>query len=102
MALPIVGGFFSKTYNDPKFKELKNKSFTPPGPELYAMLNSPQYKEILEIEKREWNLADIFRRKEKKEDLKSMDKSEEQTQTEKEDKKPVWTKIKDIFKKKEK
>jgi hypothetical protein len=31
-----------------------------------------------------------------------MDKSEEQTQTEKEDKKPVWTKIKDIFKKKEK
>lgn len=102
MALPIVGGFFSKTYNDPKFKELKNKSFTPPGPELYAMLNSPQYKEILEIEKREWNLADIFRRKEKKEDLKSMDKSEEQTQTEKEEKKPVWTKIKDIFKKKEK
>jgi penicillin-binding protein 1A len=102
MALPIVGGFFSKTYNNPKFSNLKNSAFSPPEPELYAMLNTPQYKEILDIEKREWNLADIFRKKEKKEDLKTVEKSVEQTQPEKEDKKPVWTKIKDIFKKKNK
>jgi penicillin-binding protein 1A len=102
MALPIVGGFFSKTYNNPRFSNLKNSTFAPPEPELYALLNNPQYKEILEIEKREWNLADIFRKKEKKEDLKTVEKRVEQTQPEKEDKKPVWTKIKDIFKKKDK
>jgi penicillin-binding protein 1A len=102
MALPIVGGFFSKTYNNPRFSNLKNSTFAPPKPELYALLNNPQYKEILEIEKREWNLADIFRKKEKKEDLKTVEKGVEQTQPEKEDKKPVWTKIKDIFKKKDK
>lgn len=101
MALPIVGGFFSKTYNNPKYSNLKNSTFAPPEPELFAMLNNPQYKEILDTEKREWDLADIFRRKEKKEDLKPVDKSATQTQPEKEDKKPVWTKIKDIFKKKE-
>jgi penicillin-binding protein 1A len=101
MALPIVGGFFSKTYNNPKFSNLKNSAFSPPEPELYAMLNTPQYKEILDIEKREWNLADIFRKKEKKEDLKTVEKNADQQQTDK-DKKPVWTKIKDIFKKKNK
>ncbi|KAF0235996.1 MAG: penicillin-binding protein [Prolixibacteraceae bacterium] len=102
MALPIVGGFFSKTYNNPKYSYLKNSTFATPGPELYAMLNNPQYKEIPDIEKREWDLADIFRKKEKKEDLKPVDKSATLSQPDKVDKKPVWTKIKDIFKKKDK
>lgn len=102
MALPIVGGFFNKTYNNPRFNNLKNSAFTSPGPELYALLNNPQYKEIIEVEKREWNLADIFRRKEKRDDLKTADRSATQTHTEQEDKKPIWSKIKDIFKKKDK
>jgi len=102
MALPIVGSCFNKTYNNPRFNNLKNSAFTSPGPELYALLNNPQYKEIIEVEKREWDLADIFRRKEKRDDLKTADRSATQTQTEKEDKKPIWSKIKDIFKKKDK
>ena len=102
MALPIVGGFFNKTYNNPRFNNLKNSAFTSPGPELYALLNNPQYKEIIEVEKREWDMADIFRRKEKRDDLKTADRSATQTHTEQEDKKPIWSKIKDIFKKKDK
>jgi len=102
MALPIVGSFFNKTYNNPRFNNLKNSAFISPGPELYALLNNPQYKEIIEVEKREWDMADIFRRKEKRDDLKTADRSATQTQTEKEDKKPIWSKIKDIFKKKDK
>jgi penicillin-binding protein 1A len=102
MALPIVGGFFSRTYSNPKFNNLKFSTFVEPQPELLAMLNNPQYKEIIEIEKREWDLADIFRRKEKKEDLKPVENTPEQIQSDKDDKKPVWTKIKDIFKKKDK
>jgi len=102
MALPIVGSFFNKTYNNPRFNNLKNSAFTSPGPELYALLNNPQYKEIIEVEKREWDLADIFRRKEKRDDLKTADRSATQTHTEQEDKKPIWSKIKDIFKKKDK
>jgi penicillin-binding protein 1A len=103
MALPIVGSFFSKTYNDPKFKKLKNSYFKPPGPELYAMLNNPQYKEVMDIEKREFHLADIFRRKDKRDELKTSERSDVRTEnTESKDEKPVWTKIKSIFKKKEK
>jgi penicillin-binding protein 1A len=103
MALPIVGSFFSKTYNDAKFTKLKNNLFTPPAPELYAMLNNPQFKEVMEIEKREFQLADIFRSKAKREELRAIEKKTEPAE-EKEvtQEKPVWTKIKDIFKKKEK
>jgi penicillin-binding protein 1A len=103
MALPIVGSFFSKTYNDARFTKLKNNLFTPPAPELYAMLNNPQYKEVMEIEKREFQLADIFRSKAKREELRAIEKKTEPAE-EKEvtQEKPVWTKIKDIFKKKEK
>jgi penicillin-binding protein 1A len=103
MALPIVGSFFSKTYNDPNFKKLKNSTFAPPGPELYAMLNNPQYKEVMEIEKRDFQLADIFRSKAKREELRAIEKKNEPAdKKEITEEKPVWTKIKDIFKKKEK
>lgn len=103
MALPIVGGFFSKTYSDPKFKNIKFSRFSQPEPELLAMLNNPQYMEVLEIEKREFNLADIFRSKAKREELRQAEeKAEPAEKKEKTEVKPVWTKIKDIFKKKEK
>lgn len=100
MALPIVGKFFYKTYSDPKFAKLKNSSFTPPQPELLAMLNQPTYKEILDLENRGFNLADIFRKKDDAERLKKREKRDDQSDSE--DKKPIWTIIKNIFKKKEK
>ena len=103
MALPIVGSFFSKAYRDPKFQKMRNSTFTPPSPEMLAMLDYPQYKDVMEIEKREFELADIFRKKEKKDELKPKEKPVEKAEkAEAENKKPVWTKIKDIFKKKNK
>jgi penicillin-binding protein 1A len=103
MALPIVGSFFSKTYRDPKFQKIRNSTFTQPAPELLAMLDNPQYREVMEIEKRDFELADIFRSKTKKEELKKAEtKSEPAEKTAEQEEKPVWTKIKSIFKKKEK
>jgi penicillin-binding protein 1A len=103
MALPIVGSFFSKTYNDPKFNKIKNSTFTPPSPEMLAMLDYPTYKEIMEIEKKDFELADIFRSKAKREELrKAEEKAEPSKPKEVTEEKPVWTKIKSIFKKKEK
>jgi len=103
MALPIVGSFFSKTNNDPKLKKYRNGSFTPPSPEMLAMLNYPEYKEVLEIEKKDFELADIFRSKAKREELrKARKKAEPAEKKEVKEEEPVWTKIKNIFKKKEK
>jgi penicillin-binding protein 1A len=103
MALPIVGSFFSKTYRDPKFQKIRNSTFTQPAPELLAMLDNPQYREVMEIEKRDFELADIFRSKTKKEELKKAEtKAEPVEKTAEPEEKPVWTKIKSIFKKKEK
>ncbi len=103
MALPIVGSFFSKTYNNPKFNNLKNSTFTPPSPEMLAVLNYPQYKEVIELEKKEFELADIFKSKAKREELRNAEKKAEPVEKKAEpEEKPVWTKIKSIFKKKEK
>lgn len=103
MALPIVGSFFSKAYNDPKLKKYKNVSFAPPSPDLLAMLDYPPYKEIMEVKEKEFDLADIFRSKEKRQELKQPQKKTVPAENKPEqEKKPVWTKIKDIFKKKEK
>jgi len=106
MALPIVGSFFSKAYRDPKFQKIRNSTFTPPAPEMLAMLDFPQYKEVMDIEKRDFELADIFRSKAKREELRKAEKEAEPTKKQEETKeteeKPVWTKIKSIFKKKEK
>lgn len=100
MALPIVGKFFSKTYNDPKFNNLKYSEFELPSPELLAMLDYPQYKDILDIEEKDFNLANIFRKKDKPEKLKPAEEKSVPKEDAKE--RPVWTKIKSIFKKKEK
>lgn len=100
MALPIVGKFFHKTYGDPKFAHLKNSSFVPPEPELFALLNKQQFKEVLDIEKRIFDLADIFKKKEDKTELQKKEPSDESDSAKKKGR--VWTKIKNIFKKKKK
>lgn len=98
MALPIVGKFFYKTYRDPKFATLKNNNFISPEPELLALLEKPAYKEILDIEKRKFNLADIFKKKDENGELQEKQKTEQQTK----EKGRIWTKIRNIFKKKDK
>jgi negative regulator of genetic competence, sporulation and motility len=56
----------------------------------------------MDIEERGFNLADIFRKKEKKEDLKTVEEKARPAENEDDSKdRPVWTKIKSIFKKKE-
>ncbi|WP_321344775.1 transglycosylase domain-containing protein [uncultured Draconibacterium sp.] len=97
MALPIVGKFFYKTYRDKKFEHLKYSTFPDPEPELLAMLNEPEYKEVLDIEKHGFNFASIFGKKEAENlkdrpDVKAEDKEKGQ----------LWKKIKGIFRKKDK
>lgn len=99
MALPIVGKFFNKTYSDPKFASLKNSKFISPAPELLALLDKPQFKEILDIEKKKFDLADIFKKKSEEGKLQEKQKTVEQTSKKKG---RVWSKIKNFFKKKEK
>jgi penicillin-binding protein 1A len=96
MALPIVGKFFDKTYADRKYAYLKNSSFAEPNAELLAMLNEPTYKEILDIEKHDFDLADIFGKKEKQDELK---KGQQRKPSETKEKGQIWQKIKSIFKK---
>ena len=100
MALPIVGKFFHKTYRDPKFASLKNSSFNRPNTELLAMLNKPQYREVLDIDKKEFDIAAIFKKKDDDAKLQERQKAEAQ-QTQKKERR-VWNKIKNIFKKKDK
>ncbi len=97
MALPIVGKFFYKTYRDQKFSHLQYSQFEQPGEEMLAMLDMPGYKDVLDIEKPDFNLADIFRRDRDK----SLDKRKDVEVQEKE-KGQLWQKIKGIFKKKDK
>ncbi|WP_346863726.1 transglycosylase domain-containing protein [uncultured Draconibacterium sp.] len=97
MALPIVGKFFHKTYNDRKFAQLKNSTFAEPNEELLAMLSEPDYREVLDIEKRDFNLASIFGKKETEAELK---KGQKHTTPETKEKGQIWKKIKSIFKKK--
>ena len=67
------------------------------------MLNYPSYQEVMELEKKDFELADIFRSKAKREELrKAQQKAGPQEKTAEPEEKPVWTKIKSIFKKKEK
>ncbi|MDX8339610.1 transglycosylase domain-containing protein [Draconibacterium sp. IB214405] len=97
MAMPIVGKFFYKTYRDKKFEHLKYSTFRDPEPELLAMLNEPSFKEMLEIDKHEFNFASIFGKK-KSEDLKNRPNAKPAD----DDKGQIWKKIKGIFKKKDK
>ncbi len=73
MALPIVGSFYSRMQKDAKVNKYIGGSFNQPSPEILAMLDLPDYKDVMDIEERGFNLADIFRKKEKKEDLKTVE-----------------------------
>ncbi|MCG6189467.1 penicillin-binding protein 1A [Maribellus maritimus] len=95
MALPIVGKFFYKTYRDQKFASLKYSTFKQPEPELLAMLDEPQYKEILEADKKFFDLAKIFGGKD---DAELKERKERQVEEQKT--RPLWNAIKSIFKKK--
>ena len=97
MALPIVGKFFYKTYRDKKFSHLQYSMFRDPEPELLAMLNEPSYKEVLDIEKHDFNFASIFGKKESS-DLKDRPDAKPETK----EKGQLWKKIKSIFRKKDK
>jgi penicillin-binding protein 1A len=102
MALPIVGSFYSRVQKDAKVNKYIGGSFNQPSPEILAMLDLPDYKDVMDIEERGFNLADIFRKKEKKEDLKTVEEKARPAENEDDSKdRPVWTKIKSIFKKKE-
>ncbi len=97
MALPIVGKFFYKTYRDPKFTNLKYTTFHLPSEEMLAMLDKPQFMEVLEAERKPFDLAEIFGRKDRNKQV--LSKTEEKkTNTKKEE--PIWEKIKSIFRKK--
>ncbi len=100
MALPIVGKFFHKTYSDPKFVSLKNSSFPPPGNDLLAMLNKPTYREVLDIEKKNFDIAAIFKKKKENPELQEKQVTEAPKKKKKERK--FWSKVKNIFRKKDK
>jgi penicillin-binding protein 1A len=100
MALPIVGKFFHKTYSDPKFTSLKNSSFTQPNPEMLALLNKAQFREVLDIEKRKFDITAIFKKKEDNNKLQKNKVAKVQKKRKKERK--FWNKVRNIFRKKKK
>ncbi len=100
MALPIVGKFFSKLYADRRFAEMKYQLFDQPDPETLAQLNElPPYKEFIEQD-RDFDFFNIFRKREKPADREKA-KVQEPEKAAGSQEVPVWQKIKDIFKKKE-
>jgi penicillin-binding protein 1A len=93
-ALPIVGKFFHKLYNDPRYKNLQYHRFPETDPGLIASLDIPAYREMPEIERPGDLLDRIFagkNKKEKPEQIKHPSKTQE--------KKNIWQSIKGIFKK---
>jgi len=101
MALPIVGSFFYRVKKDAKVKKYAGGTFPSPAPEMLAMLNIPDFEEVMDIEEKEFDFAAIFKRKNKEQELKPVDKKVEPTDEQKEtQERPIWTKIKSIFKKK--
>ncbi len=102
MALPIVGKFYSKLYQDSRYRELKNRQFPELDDQLLADLNIPPYKEMFEMERKETLLDRLFARKDKEEKLDLQQKAPGTTEKEQEEKKGIWQSIKNIFKKEKK
>lgn len=98
MALPIVGRFFQQTYADRKFANLRNLVFDEPNADDLALMNIPLYKEMLEVDKKTFDIGKIFSRDKEDEKPKVPAKPEEEDQGT--EKKKVWEKIKNIFRKK--
>ena len=98
MALPIVGKFFQKTYADKNFSNLRSLVFDEPNTDDLALMDIPLYKEILEVDKKVFDIGKIFGKDKEQEKPKVPAKSKEEDQGA--EKKKVWEKIKNIFKKK--
>lgn len=98
MALPVVGMFFQKLYANSKFSDLKNIHFDQPNPQDLALMEIPLYKEVLEIDKKLFDIGKIFSRDKMEEQPKVSAKPEKEEQEP--EKKKVWEKIKNIFRKK--
>ncbi len=101
MALPIVGGFFQRTWSNPRFASLQNEYFAQPDDEHMAMLLEPPYKEVLEIDRKLFDIGGIFKKDKEKERPVVQDKpQQEQQEDQPKEKEKVWDKIKNIFRKK--
>ena len=98
MALPIVGRFFNKLYQSPRYANMRYASFDEPNPEILAGLSIPQYREMLERDGIGDIIHDVFSKKDKRRQDKLKEKQEEEPRSKR--KKKVWDAIKDIFKKK--
>jgi penicillin-binding protein 1A len=94
MALPIVGKFYHKLYNDQQYQKLQLANFPDLEEELLADLNIPLYKDMLEIERPDNLLDRIFAGKSKEEKLREIQKPESV-----EEKKGLWQSIKSNFQK---
>lgn len=96
MALPVVGRFFSKLYNDPQYQQLQYAQFPPLNEELLADLDIPAYKDILEIERNTF-IDRLLAGKTKEEKLRKIQRPETVPE-----KKGLWESIKSVFGKKKK
>ncbi|MBW6533695.1 MAG: transglycosylase domain-containing protein [Mariniphaga sp.] len=95
MALPVVGKFYHKLYNDQRYQKLQLANFPDLEEKLLADLNIPRYKDVLEIERPDNLLDRIFAGKSKEEKLREIQQPETV-----DEKKGLWKSIKGIFKKK--
>jgi penicillin-binding protein 1A len=100
MALPVVGKFYHKLYNDPEFKKWQYHQFNEPENDLLAMLDIPLRKEEIVEEKRRFiDFKSIFGRKRENKLEERATEEREQTNKEKrrekrKEKPSIWQKIK--------
>lgn len=107
-ALPIVGSFYKQVLNDGKYQKIRNAIFDSPSEESLAMMAVPPYRDMLEIEKRGF-FRELFggRTKGEREELKMQKEQAKEQQAKdtkaepRQEKKPFWKSMKDIFKKKQ-
>ncbi len=98
MALPVVGRFFSRLYQEPRYRNMRYAYFQEPSPEILAELHIPPYREMLERE----NIGDIIKGIFGRQDSRSQEDLKVKKETgQKKEKKKIWDVFKDIFGKKE-
>lgn len=93
-ALPVVGKFFHKLYNDPRYKNLQYQRFSEMDTMLIADLDIPGYLEMLELKRKDNVLDHLFAGKSKEKKLDEIKHPEKVR-----DKKNIWQNFKGIFKK---
>ncbi|MCL1822297.1 MAG: penicillin-binding transpeptidase domain-containing protein, partial [Prolixibacteraceae bacterium] len=99
MALPIVGKFYNKMYADPKFAYMQIQQFEKPEPDMLLAINN--LEPWVESIRPSYTFTEIPTLKDEI-TSQGQEKLQQRQNAEKEDKEPVWTLIKNIFKKKEK